>query len=181
MNMKNLLLLCTAAILFIGCSKEIDELPPATQTGANSFGARVNGALWTPMKFGIAPSAPILEARFNGTGGFFINARNFSEAPTETEMEIFIKDLNATGTYNLNANTSRAPSESASYAYYIKRRLMPLNEWITTAEQTGSVTITRYDTAAGIVSGTFSFRAASTDNTADALEVTEGRFDVKVQ
>ena len=179
--MKKLLVICAALLVLAGCKKDIDELPEATQTGANTFGAKLDGALWVPQKFGIAPTAPLLEARYTGTNSIFINARNFSSSPTETEFEIYIRNIPGPGTYPLNQDTDHYPNESASYGYFIKRKLMPLNEWITTSGQTGSVTITRFDTVNHIISGTFEFRAASTDDTAAPISVTEGRFDVKIQ
>ena len=155
-------------------------MPEATQTGANTFGAKLNGELWVPQK-AVLPSAPILEARFTGTGGVFINARNFKSSPTETEFEIYISNISAPGTFLLNQNTGNYPNQTGSYAYYIKRKLMPEGEWITSTTKTGSVTVTRYDVANKIISGTFEFTAGSTDNSAEPIIVSEGRFDVKVQ
>ncbi|MGZ5190125.1 MAG: DUF6252 family protein [Flavisolibacter sp.] len=179
--MKNLVLALIVLAVFSGCKKDIDELPPATETGANTFGAKVDGELWVPQKFGVAPSAPILEARYGGNSSLFINARNFSSSPTETEFEIHIKNFTGTGTYQLNQVTNKYPYENASYGYFIKRKLMPLNDWITTNQFTGNVVVTKYDSTNKIVAGTFSFTAGSTDNTAEPLVVTEGRFDVKIQ
>src|SRR4026209_1975592 len=87
-----------SATLF-SCKKEVSELPPATQSGANTFGLKLDGALWVPAGFGIVPTAPKLEARITGAD-LTINARNFSASPTESEFEIFIKGLTETGTGN---------------------------------------------------------------------------------
>ena len=49
--MKRLLLLLLPLAL-LGCKKDDpkpeDQLPPATRTGANTFGCLVNGQAWTP-------------------------------------------------------------------------------------------------------------------------------------
>lgn len=172
-----LLLFCTA--FCFSCSKTVTELPPATQTGANTFGASVDGKLWVPEGFGIAPTAPILEARFFPDSSFIMNARNFSLEPTETEFEIFIRNMSTTGTYSLNTITANYPSQSASYAYYVKRKFTPLNEWITNDQYTGTVTITKNDNH--IVSGTFQFQAINMYNNPQPITVTDGRFDVRVQ
>lgn len=179
--MKNFLLALIALAIFCGCKKDVDELPAATETGANTFGAKIDGELWVPQKFGIAPTTPIVEARFGGNNSVFINARNFSSSPTETEFEIHIKNITGPGTYQLNQATNKYPDESASYGYYVKRKFMPLNEWITSNQYTGNVVVTKYDIPNKIISGTFSFTAGSTDNTAEPLIVTDGRFDVKIQ
>ena len=178
--MKNIFLL--SFIFFLAsCTKEITELPEATQSGANTLGARINGELWGPQGFGIAPTAPLLEAKyyFDQTS-YLINARNFSKQPTETELEIFLMGITGPGTYYLNTSTTKNPSGRVSYAHYVERKVNPINEWITSAQYTGSVTITKADTVNRILSGTFEFRAGTILGTAEPLTVTEGRFDVKL-
>ena len=61
--MKNCLPFLLVLFLFTACKKEITELPPATQTGANTFGAKVNGEFWIPQGFGPIPANDILEAK----------------------------------------------------------------------------------------------------------------------
>lgn len=178
--MKKLALICISIIFFAACTKSIEELPPATETGANTFGAKVNGELWTPKGFGPFPANTILVATLYPDGDLKIKAQNFSSSPTETEFEIFIKGITGPGTYPLNSNVNY-PSFAASYGYFIKRKLTPVDEWITSATTTGSVTITKFDVANRIISGTFQFNAASIYNPSQILSVTEGRFDVKAQ
>lgn len=177
--MKNCLPFLLVLFLFTACKKEITELPPATQTGANTFGAKVNGEFWIPQGFGPLPANDILEARMAGPD-LTINARNFSSSPTETEFLLQVKNINGTGTYLLNTSVGH-PSSGSSYAYYVKRRLTPQNEWITSATHTGAVTITRIDTVARIVSGTFQFNALNMFNAPEPITVTEGRFDLQIQ
>jgi hypothetical protein len=173
-----------AVLILSACNKDVSELPAATQTGANAFGAKVNGEFWVPQGFGVVPTAPILEARYvpASTGRtVVINARNFGKSPTETEFEIYLYNVTGPGTYFLNANTGKYPNQSASYGYYIERRMTPKNEWITTTQHTGRVDITMFDTTNKIISGTFEFNAINMYNDPKPLTVTEGRFDVKVQ
>lgn len=179
--MKNILLLALLAFSLAGCKKDVDELPEPTQTGANSFGAKVDGAMWVPQGFGIAPTAPILEARYSGNNSIVINARNFGSSPTETEIELYLQNITAPGTVLLNQNTANYPGQSASYGYYVKRRIRPLFEYITSAQNTGRVEVTRIDTDANIISGTFEFRAADKTDPTQVVTITEGRFDVKIQ
>jgi hypothetical protein len=179
--MKNILTCLAAVLLFASCKKEVNELPASTTTGANTFGAFLDGEMWIPQQFGVITANNLLEARMTGTGALIINARNFSSSPTETEFEIYLKDVNGTGTYQLNQSTHKFPDQVANYGYFIKRKVMPLNEWISDASHTGMVSITRLDTAAKVVSGNFSFTAASVDSSAVPVKVTEGRFDIKLQ
>lgn len=178
--MKNIFILLLFLTVFAGCKKSVDELPAATETGANTFGLKLNGEFWVPQKFaGI--NAPVLEAFYSGLGDLRIRAQNFASEPTETEFDIYIKSAKAPGTYQLNRKTDIYPNASASYAYYVKRRLNPLNEWITGAQYTGTVTITKLDPENHIVAGTFEFTAGSMDSSAAPISVTDGRFDIKLQ
>jgi hypothetical protein len=179
--MKNILYGLGIILLFTtaSCKKTIDELPPATQTGANTFGAKVDGKLWGPAGFGIVPTAPILAARYYGDG-IIINAGNYSSSPTESEFEIYIQHLSGPGVYPLNFDTQKYPNENGSYAYYVLRKLTPLNEWITGTQYSGSVNITLNDTTNRIISGTFQFNAMNLYGAQQQLQVTDGRFDIKV-
>jgi len=176
--MKKLLPLLLLAFLF-SCSKDPDALPEETQTGANSFGAKIDGELWTPQRFSSAGTSRVLEAAYSGLKNLTITASNFSNSPTETEFELYIKNLTGPGTYPLNTATEYGPGAGASYGYFVKRKFYPLNEWITGANRTGTVTITRLDTTERIVSGTFFFDAKSIDSSAADIQVREGRFDLR--
>jgi len=177
--MKNLLYSFLLLPFLISCKKNVvDELPPATQTGANTFGAKVNDKLWVPSSSPI-PGAAKLEARY-AVNDLIINARNLGSTPVESEFEIYIKDLNGAGIYPLNQNTPIYPNQVANYGYYISRNITPINEWMTSSQFTGSVNITLDDRVNHIVSGTFQFDALNLFGNPDTLHVTEGRFDIKI-
>jgi Family of unknown function (DUF6252) len=178
-NYKILLAGCLSVFLLAACNKEITELPDTTQTGANTFGAKVDGTLWAPSKFGILPADDLLQARFNSPGSLLIKAKNFASSPTETEFELQITGVTGPGTYLLNTDVSR-PS-AYSYGYYVSRRFTPDNEWLTSSTHTGSVTLTKVDTVNKIVAGTFQFNALNIYHAPVPLTVTEGRFDIKLQ
>jgi hypothetical protein len=179
--MKNLLLIALTLTCFItSCKKEIENLPDTTETGANTFGAKINGENWGPLGFGIVPTAPTLEVRFWGDSSVFINVRNFSRSPVETEMEIYLENISAPGIYPLNQTTTVFPNHTASYAYYLKRNFTVTDEWITSSTATGQVQVTRFDRANKIISGSFSFTADAKYGSAPLL-VTDGRFDLKIQ
>jgi hypothetical protein len=180
-SMKNLLLLWLVLFGF-ACKKDIKELPGPTETGVNTFGVKVDGKLWGPKGFGIVPTAALLEARYIKEGGQMrITARNFASSPTETEMEIYLKNVTAPGTYLLNTDTRKYPEHTGNYGYFIERRLMPRNEWITNTSAIGNVTVSKFDTASKIISGIFEFTASNIDSTTQRLNVTEGRFDIRYE
>ena len=163
----------TAAVLlfFEACKKEVSELPPATQTGANTFGANVNGKFWVPKGVGII-GKPMLEAHYDINRTVVINARNFASTPNESEFEIIVKNVKAPGVYLLN-------DDAGSSVYYVERKFMPTGEWKTGNQYGGQINVTVADTVNRIISGTFEFKAASIYNESP-LTVTEGRFDLKV-
>ena len=174
---RNILLAGFLLLGFTACNKDVDELPPLTETGANTFGAKVNGVMWVPARFGILPADDLLEARFNSPGSLLITAKNFSASPKETQFEIQVVGVDGPGTYLMNKNVVRPSADG--FAYYVKRVLTPEDEWITDTQYTGSVTITKLDAHNKIVAGTFEFKAGSTVNAGGVLVVTDGRFDIK--
>ncbi len=178
-TMKKILISCFCLCLLAACKKEVEELPIVTQTGANTFGAKVDGNLWAPQGFGPFPANDILEARLAGPTEILINARNFASSPNETEFEILITGVTGPGTYLLNNNVVRPAS--SSFGYFVKRNFTPENEWLTSSTHTGSVTITRLDLVNKIVAGTFQFTAMNLYNAPKLLTVTEGRFDLRLQ
>jgi len=178
--MKNIFILFSIVFILASCKKTIDALPEPTQTGANTFGLKLNGEFWVPQKFaGI--SAPILKAQLTGPNDLMITAQNFALEPKESQFNLYVKNITGPGIYTLNQNTDIYPNSSVSYAYYVKRKINPLNEWITSSQYTGTVTITKWDLEHMIISGTFEFNAGSIDSSEQPITVTDGRFDVKLQ
>jgi len=175
------ILIIIISIISFSCKKEITELPPPTQTGANTFGCKVDGQLWMPSGFGIASTAIILEANYFDGRTIIINARNLSSSPTESEFEIHLMNVVTPGVYLLNTTTEKYPYHLGNYAYYVVRKFIPSNEWMTNSQYTGQVEITKTDTVNRIVSGTFQFQAINLYNTPQPVNITEGRFDIKIE
>ncbi len=178
--MTRIIIACFSVLLLASCKKEVAELPPISETGADTFGAKVDGVMWVPQGFGPFPANNLLAAKYNSaTSILLINARNFSSSPNETEFEIQLTGVTGPGTYLLNTNTARL--SASSYGYFYKNRLNPVEEWMTTTDYTGSVTITKLDVANLIVSGSFQFEAVSTNTPPTIKSITEGRFDIKIK
>ena len=171
--MKKLTAFFVCVLFLSGCKKNISELPEITGTGSEVFGASVNGKLWVPQKFGIVPTAQILEARYEPGNTVLINARNFASSPKESEFEFKLKNITAPGVYTLGG-------DSENSAYYVERKFSPTGEWRTNAQFTGTITFTVNDVANKIIAGTFQFQAASLYGD-EPINVTDGRFDIKVK
>lgn len=64
MNRRPPLLLLAALLGLSQCKKHdpdpVDQLPPATQTGANTFGCLLNGQLWTPSGNNSVPNYQVI-------------------------------------------------------------------------------------------------------------------------
>lgn len=177
MFMKKAIIASFLLFAFISCSKDVKELPAPSQSGSNTFGLKINGEMWVPKGFAGIPDNDMLTVRRLGDN-LIITAQNFASSPTETEFVIKLFGVTGPGTYYFNTDANH-PGGTSNYAYHVKRRLSPIDDWITSTRQTGSITLTRYDINAKIVAGTFQFNAENVMNQAQTISVTEGRFDIK--
>lgn len=135
-----------------------DQLPEATQTGANTFGFKVNGETInitnTSGQTAIYQGGGI---QF-GAGGVYIVALD----PFKTDVSYDFKDI--------GEGTSRA-----KYTKKISENTFCLYEYGNTYK--GYVTFTKIDKVNYIISGIFEF-STKTDDCQD-IKITEGRFDMR--
>ncbi|MCW3073456.1 MAG: hypothetical protein JWP69_525 [Flaviaesturariibacter sp.] len=149
------------------------QLPPITQTGANTFGCLVNGKVWLPEGY-ISPTPNYrltVDPNFS-QGDFLLRVyRVYSTSPLKGENIYFGCDsIKNTGTYILTS-TSRFKVGWAQSEYGIEAI-------DTSVYKKGYLKITRYDLAAGIFSGEFEFIMKKQGY--DTLRITQGRFDKKL-
>lgn len=159
-------------ILLSACNS--DPLPAPTRTGNNTFGCKINGTPWIPDgSGGFMPIKPI-------TGGFLsipgLNYKRTIEIRTrskdKTQLVLFVEEAK-TGVFDLNMDTpTRGALTPRSYGLY---RSPDGVDYVTSSAHTGKVTITRADTVADIISGTFFFEAS--DARGNVVKITAGRFD----
>ncbi len=134
------LLLCSLAILLTAgsCKKSAEkQLPPATQTGANTFGCLINGKPYTATK----PKPPGMSGSLLGTSYYSVNLSepglSVNVTPWERDspigIEVKIPDFKGVGIYRDN-----------QFSFYVLSVIPNTNSY---------VHITRYES--GIVSGTF--------------------------
>lgn len=158
---------------------ELDKLPPATQTGAKTFGCLVNGKAWIPGIDDWSSPGPLKFYYYTDSGGqFSISARyqNSSKNIDET-ISLGIDSIHTNNEYkqeDIYANTIRflvLNTKNEVTCRYISSMDIDVNA-------TGFVKITRIDIAAGIISGTFevTFRKGG----CQLIEITNGRFDAKL-
>lgn len=178
--MKRPLVLGTALLLLAltQCKKKDpspeDQLPPATQTGANTFGCLVNGQPWTPKGYnGSSNNSVSYDPGLNG-GVFDLQTYRYPE-PGANHFQViylFANQVARAGTYSF---TNEMQTE-ASFNDTKTKCSWRSRDSLTTYRR-GTLTITRLDLQAGVISGTFAFTLYKPG--CDSVRVTNGRFDVK--
>lgn len=173
---KHLLIVTVIFFLLVsGCSKDddrapIDKLPPATQTGANTFGCLVNGKAFIDADnlfncyyqyvdggyyFGI-------QGENTGFNPSSISIRTNNRTISENEILLFSTDELG------NACASAYFRISEVFGEFARTNLI----------YTGELTITKMDQDTHIVSGTFWFDVQH-PVTGETVEIREGRFDTR--
>ncbi len=171
--MKKILVLLITVISFAGCSKEdvkpkteLEKLPAATQTGANTVGCLLDGKAFLPGNYS---NSTICFYQFVGGNYYFavsLNNRDVDNNIIGLDLGLNAKKLMQGETYQL---LDYAPNNaSASYIY-------GLIESTTNDVNTGELTITNLDEVNHIVSGTFWFDVEDTYGVVH--QIREGRFD----
>ncbi len=171
-----------ALLLLTQCSKckndptpndPAGQLPPATQTGANTFGCLVNGQPYTPAgNNGSSNYAVSYDRALGGTFDLTTYRYQRSDANTYQSISLLATRLFSPKTYSLKDSTNtraRFNSRATGCEFGSQQAGIYCN---------GTLTITRLDLQAGIISGTFDFTLAKRG--CDTVRVTQGRFDKRL-
>ena len=190
---KNINIFCLAALFAITlcagkCSKDTnpelpEQLPPITQTGANTFGCLINGKVWLPK--GVDFQLPNMLATVDPTlGNGDLSIRVYRIIGGErTSMALLSGEIKAIGTYEIGT--------LKNVLYTIRRSKSDLSIQYCSADNgwgsgnpnnvQGFLKITKYDLPNGILSGEFEVSFNNTScNMGDPVKITEGRFDFKL-
>lgn len=169
--MKKLILLFTISFTLSCCNNDddnnsqnpIDQLPPETQTGANTFGFLVNGE---PINVtNTTQQTAIYQGGILQFGGGIDNS--------EIDIGVVIILENPIAV-NIDYDLTNHPTYSARFSL----REGELNCYYSFEETyEGSVTFTKIDTENFIISGRFEF-STITDN-CENINITNGRFDLQ--
>ena len=184
--MKTKLLLYSALLLLTQCSKckndpaptdPASRLPPATQTGANTFGCLLNGQPYTPQgRVGSGPNFALsYDAGFNG-GDLIVRTYQGDGQGGNVAIDLHFVPGASIGTYSLNL-----PGGVGGASYTNSRDKSLCGEILTDASisyRRGSLTITRLDPSLKIIAGTFELRFVRPG--CDTIRITQGRFDKKL-
>ncbi|RYU81816.1 hypothetical protein [Hymenobacter persicinus] len=173
-----------ALLLLTQCSKckndprpvdPVSQLPPATQTGANTFGCLVNGQLYTPKGYaGVSNFAVLYEP---GPTGANLNILTYRITSTGRQyLVVACGPITQPRTFSLSI-----PVTEGAASYVDTSRPQPCDSYDgnqAPSYRRGTLTITKLDVNAGIISGTFEFTLAQPG--CDTIKVTQGRFDKKL-
>ena len=171
--MNNLITLLLFTLIFISCDKEdnpqptnpVDQLPPATQVGANKVGCLLDGVAFLPDN---SQNSTNCFYQFTNGGYYFalsLNKRDLNNNLIGINIGTNSKQIFEGEQYQL---LEYIPN-NASAAY-----IFNLNQNFTTANYTGVLTITKLTNQ--IVSGTFWFDVQ--DQNGVIHQIREGRFDM---
>ena len=180
--MKSLISILTIVLIFSCCSKKEDEqpttpadqLPPATQIGANKVGCLVNGQVLLPYQKNPL-GVPTVVCFYQ-----YVNSQfDFSLGFSNDKVSGGIKGINVAAhkiefqqgqTYQLKSDDGN--SAFATYLDFSQN-----SDYKTTDLILGELRITKLDQTNAIISGTFWFDAIN--NAGVKVEVREGRFDMQ--
>ena len=185
--MKPLLLSLAVLLALPACKKDDTDpngLPPATQEGKNTAGFLLNGQPWLP-KASLVGNNPYKVSVVYGP--FIRNAHRlgismyrYQDVNNSQFLTLYLAGTRQSGTFQLNQeiNSAVISSPRPSYAVYSVSEPGPDRTFYTGPTARGQVIITRLDTVARVVSGTFEAKVKQ-DGGPDSLAITQGRFDIK--
>ena len=175
------LLAIACSPIFAGCKKDKtdeEQLPPITQTGANTFGCLINGKIFVPQ--GFEQNKPNFSMTVDPTfqnGNFGIAVFNKAQ---EIRFDFGSNDLKDTGTYFLEDFTKSLGAQV--FLDKLNCSFRPSSLCITQGPcfVKGKLQIMRYDLTNRIFSGTFDFKLFDASTSCDTFFITQGRFDKKL-
>ena len=148
----------------------VDQLPAATQIGANTFGCLLDGEVFLPGFNSITNPLDAVYQNINGEYFFAVQARKRDNQSNLIGI--------ALGTLNLQLSENQTyelleESEGQAVGIYS----FNLDQPTTDAQNSGELTITHLDEENQTVSGTFWFDVQ--DQEGVLHEIREGRFDMQ--
>ncbi len=170
-----------------GCQKDnVDPngLPRATQSGQNTAGFLENGQPWLPKQSTLLGSGPAVQARYGPSyrGPYELSVGLFRHQDSNHYqiLTLHLAGARRPGTYALEQEIDPGVITRVrpSHALYQASGPRMNGNFYTGPTARGQVVITRLDTVARVVAGTFE-ATVKRDGGLDSLRLSQGRFDVK--
>ena len=169
----------------------VQPMPAATQTGKNTAGCVVDGLPWVAYRYGHAAGSLSGQAIYASWDNYSATRPNHlslyfakyiddeAQVHDATGVKLEVPGVTRPGTFVLDGtprpNVVSGPIGYASFTFY---KPNPTQELFTGPDSPGRVVVTRFDTSAHVVSGTFEFTARQAPG-GTLVRVSEGRFDCK--
>ncbi|WP_187477503.1 hypothetical protein [Amniculibacterium sp. G2-70] len=191
-------ILSIAIAMFISCNRDKteeivqDQLPPITSYGANTAGCIINGKVLIPKNgsqaiggspvYGMNVNAGI---NFNGpiSGNDYWQLEIANKKDTNgAGIILYIKNMSSgVGDYIVDQSNGElymdGPNNNQMIAS-IRENGITKTYW--SSNNTSTIKITRFDFYNGIYSGVFSAKLYNKDNPSEKIQITDGRFDIKI-
>jgi hypothetical protein len=177
-------------VFFAGCSNDnikrdpIFQLPPETQTGANTFGVTIKGKVYIPRDptgVNVGPSGHGMV--FRGVSDLSWNELEVIDGASSVGFQMYIHIQNfqsiGIGQYNLKQSNFHNQIDSTPFSHiYFKIWDSTISNYAYygSIENEGVLNITR--SSNDIYSGNFKGNFVRYDNPNDFIEITDGRFDI---
>jgi hypothetical protein len=163
----------------LSCTKQdpspLEQLPAATQHGANTFGCLLNGKVFLPNGTdgnpGGGPYSVVYDPSFHH-GDFTLRAFRYTRKGDQDSfqsIQLFADSVQGPGRYSLafaNHNDEGLFYDARTECHFYPRE---------SHYRRGELVITRLNKQAGIIAGTFQFTLYQPGY--DSVIVTQGRFD----
>jgi hypothetical protein len=175
--MRKLVFLLTISLTLSCCNSDddnnaqnpIDQLPPETQTGENTFGCLLDGEVFIPG----GGTNPLDSVYQFVNGGYYFSVQGNKRDSENNLLTISIGVLNIELTQGTTYQLLENEDGNATARFLIST----LSNY-TSSNNSGELTITKLDTENQIVSGTFWFDVIH-PLTGEIVEIREGRFDMQ--
>lgn len=179
--MQRLSYFLLALLAAAGCKKEqteLEKLPEATQDGKGGAGFLLDGQAWLPEASNLIGTGGPVSASWRRTAaGHSLNV-GFSRDSDETSAGFFIPHIRQSGSFQLSQRASIVLGDrNPAYGIYIMFKPVPDRLFLTEPSATGTVVVTRFDTVARVVSGTFNLTVKE-ETGPETHQLTQGRFDL---
>lgn len=163
-------------IIASSCKKDAnkDKLPPATQTGENTFGCLVNGKVYIPKGYdGTGRPNPHVQYDYdlNGQPFLSIETHQYNNNNSVAGIDLSFFNVVRTGYYPMPYEFKFSLGSIEILAD------CGISNLDSSVQRWGGGVITKLDIANSIISGTFDCKFKRPQ--CDTVYITDGRFDIK--